>query len=291
MSVTFTLNGQQVKANSSETFRNLFQDYVKQGQFNSKQWLVNGQLIKITIDQKTKISALISENDNVQCQDKGTQAQQSNTFQPLGGQTNNPLGQQPVPSFVQQPVPSFVQQPVSPFNNQQPPFPMNQQTNQPKPSESQILKPTVQQTQAVQQNLAAPANKPFTFGNTQQPIVNIQTQTRKVINDTSGQKETAAKIIKGYKVQITDYGKRVILESQDGSFKATFLEENASEQEQRNIVLGFNDIDQKPENQVKLAMGQDQSQSTKVLFLKDFKGIAIRWVTGLQTKFEFWLDE
>ncbi|CAD8049436.1 unnamed protein product [Paramecium sonneborni] len=245
MSVNFTLNGLKVNKKTNATFGSLFDDYVKLGQFNQKQWLVNGQLISIA--KAAKIENYIQENANVQCQDKGTQAQQSNTFQPLAGQTNNPLGQQPVSPFINQ-------QPTFPIN-QQPPFPMNQQTNQPKTSESQILKPTVQQTPAVQQNPPAPANKPFTFGNTQQPIVNIQTQTRKVINDISGQKETAAKIIKGYKVQITDYGKRVILESQDGSFKATFLEENASEQEQRNIVLGFNDIDQKPENQVKLAMG------------------------------------
>ncbi|CAD8134072.1 unnamed protein product [Paramecium pentaurelia] len=134
-----------------------------------------------------------------------------------------------------------------------------------------------------------PCPCPFPINLNPQPIQSDPKQ-RIQIDDRTGEEQTEFKIVKEYKVQIKDYGKTVILEKVDGSFQVIFLEENASEKEQNNIMLQPQDVIISPEYQLKLSMGQDQKQFTKILFLKDFKGIAIKWVTGLQTKFEFQLD-
>ncbi|CAK62126.1 unnamed protein product (macronuclear) [Paramecium tetraurelia] len=253
MSISFTLNGKQVQSKLNDTFGDIFDEYVKNGKFLDKVWRINDQ--QKLIQKNIKISQFLQGGERVECLDKNQQ--------PFVSQ------QPPTSPFIpQQPISPFAAQPSKIF--QQPQIPSNiPAQNQQKPN-------------SLQDVLKDQANK---------MLVNKIAIKRQEINDTSGNKETAVKTIKGFKIQIKEYGKIVTLESEDGSFKATFLEENASEAEQDNIVLSFNDIIQSPETQLKLAMGRNPSQSTKVLFLSGFKGIAIKWVTGLQTKFQFWLDE
>ncbi|CAD8212301.1 unnamed protein product [Paramecium octaurelia] len=275
MSTSFFVNGKQVTLKANSTFEDIFDDHVKVGKFIDKVWKINGQVKQIL--KSTKINQHLQGGEQVECLDKN-QANNPTNFQPIN-QPNFP-GQSGVIGFTpqQQPPSPFVpqQQPQSPFMaqpskiNQQPPIPSNPP-------------PQIQQKPLnLQDALKDQANK---------MLVNKVAIKRQQIDDTSGPRESPLKTIKGYKVQIKEFGKIVTLESEDGSFKATFLEENASETEQDNIVLSFNDIIQSPETQLKLAMGRNPSQSTKVLFLTGFKGIAIKWVTGLQTKFQFWLDE
>ncbi|CAK62121.1 unnamed protein product (macronuclear) [Paramecium tetraurelia] len=283
MSISFTVNGKQVQLKPNDTFEDIFDDHVKNGKFLDKVWRINDQ--QKPIQKSTKINQFLQGGERVECLDK-------NSVPSNFPSTNQPANQ---PGFTptQQPTSPFVsqQQPTSPFIPQQPQSPfvaqpskINQQPQIPIPAQipSNIPAQNQQKPNSLQDVLKDQANK---------MLVNKMAIKRQEINDTSGNKETAVKTIKQFKVQIKEYGKIVTLESEDGSFKATFLEENASEAEQDNIVLSQHDIIQNPETQLKLAMGRNPSQSTKVLFLSGYKGIAIKWVTGLQTKFQFWLDE
>ncbi|CAD8143183.1 unnamed protein product [Paramecium pentaurelia] len=292
MSVTLYINGKQVNCKLTETFGDLFEEHVNSGKFLDKIWKINGQL-KSNIPKNTKLNQFIQGGEIIECQDK----QQANQFPNQIGQSGPIMAPQPQSPFVPvpQPTPSFIstQQPLPPFqqqqqmqyqpqpvlNQQQPQFPSKTgPTNVQITPQQQFNKPNIPN---ISEQLIKQAN---------QVIINKPNIKRQQIDDKSGQQETS-KSINRFKIQISEYGKKVTLESDDGSFKATFLEENASEDEQDNIVLLSNEVIQQQEYQVKLPMGRDSTKSTKVLFLQGFKGIAIKWVTGLQTKFQFWIDE
>ncbi|CAK62125.1 unnamed protein product (macronuclear) [Paramecium tetraurelia] len=240
--------------------------------FLNKIWRINDQ--QKLIQKSIKITQILKGGDKVDCLDKNSVPSTFSSTNQIDNQRRFIPLQPPIQpiDFLQQPS----NQPINPLVKQ--PNKINQQSQTPPkvPTQNQ------QKPNSLQDVLKDQANK---------MLVNKMAIKRQEINDTSGNKETAVKTIKQFKVQIKEYGKIVTLESEDGSFKATFLEENASEAEQDNIVLSQHDIIQNPETQLKLAMGRNPSQSTKVLFLSGYKGIAIKWVTGLQTKFQFWLDE
>ncbi|CAD8046528.1 unnamed protein product [Paramecium primaurelia] len=289
MSVTLNINGKQVTCKLTETFGDLFDENVNSGKFQDKVWKIDGQ-IKLNILKNTKLNQFIQGNETIQCLDK----QQANQFPNQIGQSGPIMAPQPQSPFipVAQPTPSFIstQQPSSPFQQQQ------QMQNQPQPvlNQQQPQFPSKTGPTNVQIAPLQQFNKPNISEQLQkqanQVIINKPNIKRQQIDDRSGQQEIS-KVINRFNIQISEYGKKVILELNDGSFKATFLEENASEDEQDNIVLLSNDVIQQPEYQLKLPMGRDSTKSTKVLFLQGFKGIAIKWVTGLQTKFQFWIDE
>ncbi|CAD8055508.1 unnamed protein product [Paramecium primaurelia] len=183
-----------------------------------------------------------------------------------------------VPAAVSTPpgpfVPSAVPTPPGPFvpaavSTQAPPFSQNQPINIISPPIPKFTQPPV-----ISQTI-------------QQP----QTQTLRKTVKYKSQINDEQKIINDYKIKITEKGNRVELESEKYDMKVVFLEENANEKIQSEIKkqLTKDAYPQDIKLLVKCLVGEE-NQSTKVIFKKNFDGLAIQWATGLITLFDFKLD-
>ncbi|CAD8157481.1 unnamed protein product [Paramecium pentaurelia] len=185
-----------------------------------------------------------------------------------------------VPSAVPPPatfVPSAVTTPPGPFvpsavPTKAPPFSQIQQTAQ-----TNIISPPIPKF----------AQSPVMSQTIQQP----QTQTLRKTVIYKDQINDEQKIINDYKIKITEKGNRVELESEKYDLKVVFLEENANEKIQSEIKkqLTKDAYPQDIKLLVKCLVGE-QNQSTKVIFKKNFDGLAIQWATGLITLFDFKLE-
>ncbi|CAD8114393.1 unnamed protein product [Paramecium sonneborni] len=108
-----------------------------------------------------------------------------------------------------------------------------------------------------------------------------------VDNSDSG----CSRIIKSQNLilRIIDNGKAVSLEKGNKEFQVTLYEKDANEENSKLII--FKEEDVIYENQLKYNCEPPGQGSTKVLFLKEYKGIAIKWSSGLLSKFEFMIDQ
>ncbi|CAD8212094.1 unnamed protein product [Paramecium octaurelia] len=104
---------------------------------------------------------------------------------------------------------------------------------------------------------------------------------------------SCSKIItyKDLNVQIINNGKSVQLVKGNQELKVILNESDASQENQKHITLNPDDVILEPQYHLKYICDSQQNTNTKVLFFKNHQGIAIKWSTGLQSKFTFTIDE
>ncbi|CAD8108301.1 unnamed protein product [Paramecium primaurelia] len=96
---------------------------------------------------------------------------------------------------------------------------------------------------------------------------------------------------KGFNVQITNYGKSVLIVKGNQEFKVILNEQDASKENQQYIKIQTEDIIQDEQSKLTYVCDSKQNIKTKVLCFQKQQGIAIKWSTGLQSTFIFKIDE